>query len=147
MCGCITLLLAFYMPKSSSHVWQGLWKHRGSFYLQNLGSDFQKVWFGKWIHLRASQLTPKLRGWRGGLETFRLRQKKFRLILTLWSSIGQMISFVTWFRCNLGHPNPPIGRLTFPDFDPHYSVVSVMATPCPNFESVHFIWFVGHCVT
>ncbi len=25
--------------------------------------------------------------------------------LTLWSSIGQMNSFVTWSRCNLGHPN------------------------------------------
>ncbi len=35
----------------------------------------------------------------------RLSQIVFALILNLWSSIWQMGSFVTWFRCNLGHPN------------------------------------------
>ncbi len=40
----------------------------------------------------------------GGLEIFRLRHF-FWFILTLWSLIGQMGSFVTWFRCKVGHPN------------------------------------------
>ncbi len=41
----------------------------------------------------------------GGLEIFRSCQIFSRFILTPWSSIGQMNSFVTRFRCNLGHPN------------------------------------------
>ncbi len=32
----------------------------------------------------------------------------FCLIMTPWSSIWQMNSFVTWFRCNLGHPKLPV---------------------------------------
>ena len=34
----------------------------------------------------------------------KLRRIFSGLILTLWSSMGQMTSFVTWFRCKLGHP-------------------------------------------
>ncbi len=55
--------------------------------------------------------TPKYTVWiknfrleRGGLEILQLRQKTFCLILTVWGSIGQMGSFVIWFRCNLEHP-------------------------------------------
>ena len=29
----------------------------------------------------------------------------------IWSSIGQMSSFVTWCRCNLGHPSARLGKL------------------------------------
>ncbi len=41
----------------------------------------------------------------GGLNIFRFFRKFFGLALDPWSSVGQMGTSVTWFRCILGHPS------------------------------------------
>ncbi len=67
---------------------------------------------------RVSQITPKSSDKAGHLRNCApsgQKQPKKKLTLhsqnrgiygphSVWSSIGQMTSFVTWFRCNLGHP-------------------------------------------